>query len=69
MYISMTRHFEVPDKGVRLVLIDQNGDLQVWPHGIGEGPVLIMSRDDWARLSNEVRLAYIAHEGKLIAGE
>ena len=62
----MTRQTEMPGEGQRLALVDKNGDLQVWPHGIGQGPVLIMSRDDWARLSKEVRLAYVAHEGKLV---
>ena len=44
-----------------------NGELQVWPTGMG-GIVLIMSKQDWMHLASFVA-DYLAHDAELDRGK
>jgi len=61
--ITMSHHLPVPAEGEILAQID--GELLlIWPAGKG-GPLISMSKGDWARIKQEVQLAYMRDDKKL----
>lgn len=61
--VAMLHTVEVGGEGARLATV-RDDDVNIWPAGLGQGPVISMSRDDWIRISREVKLAYMRAEGK-----
>lgn len=69
--IQSWQHAQVPDEGKRMAEVE--GDtLCIWPGGMGSGPLITMTRADWARINREVRMAYlrddIAQKKEKLAG-
>lgn len=56
--VSSTQTVEAPGEGARMAKV-VNGTLYIWPAGVGVGPMIGMTKETWARLQKEVRLAYM----------
>jgi hypothetical protein len=39
--------------------VSQSGDLHIWPQGIGHGPMLGMSLDDWEQIKQSADAAIL----------
>lgn len=47
-------------EGRYLARYDKDADaLFIYPQGLGQGPLLVMDKADWARISDEVRRAFM----------
>lgn len=51
---------EVPPR-TPLARVDANGDVWIWPGGIGFGPAITMSLRDWVAIRNSVESAIGVH--------
>lgn len=47
---------ELPGAGAILARV-RDDDVYIWPAGLGQGPVIAMTRADWGRICREVMLA------------
>ena len=54
--ISTVQTANVPGDGAILARVNDD-DIHIWPQGVGIGPIITMSRDDWRRITREVALA------------
>ena len=54
--VSTVQSAHVPEAGAILASV-KDGDIYIWPRGHGVGPLIVMSRDDWRRISREVMMA------------
>lgn len=54
--VSTTQTVIVGDHGAILANVIDN-DIYIWPRGKGIGPLIVMTRDDWSRISREVVMA------------
>ena len=54
--VSLTETVIVADHGLNLATVVDD-DIFIWPRGKGIGPLIVMSRDDWKRISDEVERA------------
>lgn len=61
--ISSYQTVEIAAQGAYLAHVDENGDVVIYPQGRGQGPMIAMSKQDWARISREVMLAYMRADG------
>jgi hypothetical protein len=43
--------------GVPLTTVAADGDITIWPQGVGTGPTLTMTQEDWRRVKNSVDAA------------
>lgn len=55
--VNVFHTVEVAGQGAYLAHV-KNDQLYIYPEGSGRGPVIIMPRADWARISREVMLAF-----------
>lgn len=54
--VNVNERAEMPEEGARLVQVEGER-VMLWPAGIGKGPLIILSRKEWSRLSREVMVA------------
>ena len=54
--VSTLQIANVPEAGAILARV-RGDDIDIWPQGIGMGPIITMTRDDWSRIAREVMLA------------
>ena len=59
--ISMAHTTMVAGRGAYLAMV-RDDDIDIWPQGLGVGPMITMSRDDWSRIAREVMLALVRAE-------
>lgn len=64
MTISGVTTADLPAQGARLANVVGN-DVYIYPKGVGQGPLIAMSRQDWARIAREVMLAFTRADKKL----
>lgn len=60
--VLFSQTVEIAGQGAYLAHVDENGDVVIYPQGRGQGPMIAMSKQDWARISREVMLAYMRAE-------
>lgn len=61
--VNVTQTSELQREGAYLANV-VNGELHLYPQGLGEGPLIVMSKDDWTRIRREVMLAFARSEGR-----
>lgn len=58
MSVSVSTLQTVDLSGAGAYLAKVDGDqVRIYPQGLGRGPAIFMSRDDWGRIAREVMLA------------
>lgn len=64
MQITLVEEHELGREGRRLVKV-VNGDYWLWPQGVGIGPCIVFTPEEWRRMQDEARLASMAYQQAL----
>lgn len=59
--VSTFQTIELPGDGARLAEVSEDGEVTIYPEGMGRGPQITMSMADWERISREVMIASWRH--------
>ena len=60
---------QIPGEGIRMAHVDSRGNICIYPQGLGVGPQMVVSPDDWRRICKEVRLAQVAANNRRNDGD
>lgn len=62
--IQSWQHVEVP-LGTPLAQVTPDGDLHIWPGGVGHGPMVSMSLADWEQIKHSADSAILVRRNFL----